>query len=286
MSKIRFARIGSAPVVSLVLALTMASCLAPGARDDAEELAAQSRMSDIVPSFAPAQDASTAAPSGPSPTAPAADDPPPGDTAASPHDAEPDTASDGDGSEAAPQTPNPVASTPAGTGTDPTVTRSSAVDDAEGDVTATVLEEAPPYADLLAARVELGDLGYEIEITLAADVPEQQPDPDRTMNVAWFADVDGDGVVDHELWLNLADDGWFPGHRDNQRREARFGQETGIEVEVDGQSLVLRFAEDLLGAERFRWAVGSEWGRYEVLGTDAAARDSAPEDHASIDHPA
>lgn len=285
MSKIRFARIGSAPLVSLVLALTMASCLAPGARDDAEDLAAQSRLSDIVPSFAPAQDSSTA-PSNPGPPTPNVDDPTPGDTTASPHDAEPDTAPDDDGSDAASPTPRSVASTPSDTGPGPTVTQSSAVDDAEGDVTASVLEEAPPYADLLGARVELGDAGYEIVITVGGDVPEQQPDPDRTMNVAWFADVDGDGAVDHEIWLNLADDGWFPGHRDNRRSEARFGGETGIEVAVDGRSLVLRFADDLLGAERFRWAVGSEWGRYEVLGTDAAARDSAPEGHASIDHPA
>lgn len=279
---IRFPRIAPRLVVAIVLAFATASCLAPGARDEAAELEAQSRMSDIVPSFAPdataapSSDAASQAPAQeePSPDAPASDDPASDD----------DTEQTEDGDQA--ESPTSEKPSPSPAASEPTTVLASSVDDAEGDVTPSALDETPAYADLLEGHVTLRDARYEIRVTMAADVPEQQPDPDRTMNVAWFADLDGDGVVDHEIWVNLADNGWFPGHRDNRRREARFGDETGIEVTVDGRDLVLRFSSDLIRADSFRWAIASEWGRYEVLGTDAAARDSAPEDHGSVDHPA
>ena len=279
--------------VTLVLALTSASCLAPAARDEAEELAAQSRTSDIVPSFVPAEDAASDA----STPAPGTETPPDTDGATSPpatpvpaagaEEAEDtpvtspdDPAQDDSGATDDPGDPSPPAPTPP----DPAPSTSS-VDDAAGDVTASLLDDPPDHADLRAARVTLQGDAFEVVVTLGGEVPQRQSDPDRTMNVAWFADVDGDGVVDHEVWLNLADDGWFPGHRDNQRQQASFGSGTGIEVEVRDRDLVVRFGRDLLGTDAFRWAVASEWGRYETLGTEAAARDSAPEDHASVNHP-
>ena len=253
-----------------VAAATLTGCLAPGARDDAADLAARSRESDLVPTFTPREETS---PSSAAPTTSA-----PVGQATRGDDGEHES-TDAPTEEA---TPDP---SPPGPATSPPATRSSAIDDPRGDVTSTPLEEPPPYADLLGARVELSGSSFEVTVTLGDQVPEQQPDPDHTMNVAWFADLDGDGVVDHEIWLNLADSGWFPGHRDNRQREARFGDETGIDVSTDGRDLVFRFSEDLLGADSFRWATASEWGRYEVLGTDAAARDSAPDDHGAAQFP-
>ena len=259
-------------VLLCVSAATLTGCLAPGARDDAADLAARSQGSDLVPTFTPREQTSPSTPAAPTPSAP------PGRTTTEEDDGE-------DGPTSAPteeETPEP---SPPGSEAPPPQTRSSSVEDPDGDVTSPPLEEPPPYADLLGARVELTGRSFEVAVTLGGQAPEQQPDPDHTMNVAWFVDIDGDGVVDHEIWLNLADNGWFPGHRDNRQREARFGDKTGIDVSTDGRDLVFRFSKDLLGAEAFRWATASEWGRYEVLGTDAAARDSAPDDHGAVQFP-
>ncbi|MBW3663393.1 MAG: hypothetical protein KY469_09865 [Actinobacteria bacterium] len=49
---------------------------------------------------------------------------------------------------------------------------------------------------------------------------------------------------------------------------------------------MVRFPHDYLAdAHSFRWSVGSEWGRYEVISTDAAARDSAPDGHGAVAFP-
>lgn len=98
------------------------------------------------------------------------------------------------------------------------------------------------------------------------------------MNVASFFDVDGDGVIDYEIWANLADTGWSPAYFDNTGAGGKFGQGSGVEVEVAGGELVMRFPLSHLANSRgFRWSLASEWGRYEVISSPAAARDDAPD---------
>ena len=98
------------------------------------------------------------------------------------------------------------------------------------------------------------------------------------MNVASFFDVDGDGVIDYEVWVNLADTGWGSAYFDNNGSGAKFGQASGVAVEVAGDELVLRFPLAHLGDSRsFRWSSASEWGRYAVISTPAAASDDAPD---------
>lgn len=46
---------------------------------------------------------------------------------------------------------------------------------------------------------------FELAIDLAGDVPTRATDDDHTMNVASFYDLDGDGQIDAEVWVNLAD---------------------------------------------------------------------------------
>jgi hypothetical protein len=127
----------------------------------------------------------------------------------------------------------------------------------------------------------------ELRVHLGGTVPATAPDGDHTMNVASFYDVDGDGQVDFEVWANLADTGWGPAWFDDRGKgKARFGDRSGVTVTVEGDELVLGFATGLVGdAERFRWSLASEWGRYEVLGTLAAARDDAPDDDGSVTFP-
>lgn len=99
------------------------------------------------------------------------------------------------------------------------------------------------------------------------------------MNIASFFDIDGDGLIDYEVWVNLADTGWSPAYFDNDVSGARFGQASGVAVEVAGDELILRFPLAYLGnARSFRWSLASEWGRYEVISTPAAASDDAPDD--------
>jgi hypothetical protein len=105
------------------------------------------------------------------------------------------------------------------------------------------------------------------------------------MNVASFYDVDDNGVIDYEVWASLADNGWGTGHLDRREEKATFGPSTGIEVNVEGDTLVTRFPVDRIGgAEVFRWSAASEWGSYESMAASTTARDYAP-DEGSVDYP-
>lgn len=106
------------------------------------------------------------------------------------------------------------------------------------------------------------------------------------MNIATFFDVNGDGSIDFEVWANLASGGWGSSYFDNMNRKAFVQEKSGVAVAVEGADVVLRFPlSHLVFAERFRWALASEWGRYEVLGTVAMARDDAPENDAAARFP-
>ncbi len=157
------------------------------------------------------------------------------------------------------------------------------ISDPAGDLSSSV-EGAPASADIVA--VQLTRKGKEIEVrtTFAGAVPARQSGS-KGMNVASFYDVDGNGMIDYEVWASLADSGWGTGHLDDRENQATFGPATGIEVAVEGNTLVTRFPMDRIGgAESFRWSAASEWGSYESMAASTSARDYAP-DAGAVDYP-
>ncbi len=159
----------------------------------------------------------------------------------------------------------------------PSGPRAASTTDSRADVSHS-LGGTPSYADLTGARLVETGTGFELRVDVAGVLPQRQGGDGKTMNVASFYDVDGDGAVDYEIWANLADDGWGPSYRDNRGKRAAFMEESGVDVAAEGQSLVFRFpATHLDGARSFRWSVASEWGSYETISTSASARDYAPE---------
>ena len=167
-----------------------------------------------------------------------------------------------------------------------TVTTSASITDDVGDPSIT-LEQRPAWADLAGATLQRSSAGYELRVSLAAAPPTVAPDDDHTMNIATFFDVDGDGVVDYEVWVTLADNGWGPAYFDDGRDRAWYAERSGVAVTVDGDEVVLRFGLNHLGgADRIRWALSSEWGRYEAIGTPTMARDQAPNGGRPADFPA
>lgn len=160
----------------------------------------------------------------------------------------------------------------------------ASVEDHAGDVSSAA--GAPPWADLLGARVTRARDGFELRVRLAGGTtPERSPD-DNTMNVASFFDLDDDGVVDYEIWANLGPDGWGASYYEGESGAAYHGAQSFVEVVPEGDEVVLRFAlVHLDRAESFRWSIASEWGPYESIGTDAMARDQAPDVGASTAFP-
>lgn len=164
----------------------------------------------------------------------------------------------------------------------------SSFGDPVGDLTPSPLDPPPPWADLAGASLTRGADGYELRVKLGGGSAPSTTDEDHTMNVASFYDVDGDGRIDFEVWANLASGGWGSSYFDNRpgRRGGGFQDRSGVTVTVRGDEVVLAFPlSHLGGAERFRWALASEWGRYDVLGTPAMARDDAPDNDAAARFP-
>lgn len=168
----------------------------------------------------------------------------------------------------------------------PTSPLSAHVTDPEGDLTPSPTDPPPPWADLRGATLTRIGNEFELAIDLAGDVPTRATDDDHTMNVAAFYDLDGDGQIDAEIWVNLADDGWGGAYYDNRARTAAFARDSQVVVRVEQRRLVLRVpASHLHDATAFRWSIASEWGRYEAIGTPVAARDDAPGDDAAVQFP-
>jgi hypothetical protein len=220
----------------------------------------------------PAASAATAAPTE-GPAAPASD--------ATAHDGAPSTttagasADDADTEEPGTRTEEPDAPS--------SVT--STVTDPRGDTTRTLLGSAPAWADLVAGSVGRTGTG-DVTITLELAAPPSSPQRGTTMNVAAFHDLTGDGHVDLEVWANWSDAGWFPSWRDNREGRAAYGADTGIAVQMRDATLELVVPAERFGEhERWRWSLGLEWGRYESLGTAAAAHDLAPDEGAVAHDP-
>lgn len=197
-------------------------------------------------------------------------------------------ADDGDAPGPAPPTGSaPGDSAPGDRGAPPqvdAVPTTSSTTDPVGDPTIAVAGDRPPWADLAGGTLSIAGDGAELRVRLADQVPEAAPDDDHTMNVASFFDVDGDGTVDYEIWLNLGDGGWGPGYFGPTG--ARYGDDAGVQVTVDADELVVRFPlSHLGGARQLRWSLASEWGRYDAIGTAAMARDDAPDGDRPVSHP-
>jgi hypothetical protein len=153
--------------------------------------------------------------------------------------------------------------------------------DAVGDVTPSPADPAPEWADLAGATLAGSQDGWELRVRLAASAPGSIAGG-RTFNVATFFEVDGDGRTDYEAWANLGEAGWGSASYDDRAPAARFGTRSGVAVSARGAEVVLRFGPSVVGgALGFRWALVSEYGRYELIGTDAAARDAAPDSGAA-----
>lgn len=151
--------------------------------------------------------------------------------------------------------------------------------DPRGDTSGTRLTPPPRHADLVGGVLARTADGYRLAIGLDGGAPEAARDGDHTMNVASFYDLTGDGHVDVEVWANLADGGWDTARYDNRSGDAAFSDDDEVAVAVEDDRLVLRFPLGVLdGAERLRWAVASEWGRYEELGGPTSVRDEMPDD--------
>jgi hypothetical protein len=156
------------------------------------------------------------------------------------------------------------------------------VTDPAGDLSRS-LEGAPASADIVAVRLERAGDTVVVRTTFAGAVPAtQSANQGKGMNVASFYDVDGNGLVDYEVWASLADNGWGTGYRDARQRTAAFGSSTGIEVSVEGKTLVTRFPADrIAGADAFGWSAAAEWGSFESMAAGTSARDHAPEEQAA-----
>jgi hypothetical protein len=156
---------------------------------------------------------------------------------------------------------------------------SASIEDRQFDTTPSVLDPPPPWADLVGARLTRSAAGFELRVRLRGGAPATSGDANHTMNVASFYDVDGNGSVDYEVWLNVASGGWGASYFDNTGGgKGGYQEKSGVTVAPEGGELVARFPlSHLAGATRFRWSLASEWGRYEVLGTTAAARDDLPD---------
>jgi len=152
----------------------------------------------------------------------------------------------------------------------------ASITDPQGDVEGS-LERPPAWVDLLGASLTRTADRWELRVRVAGGTaPTSSGSDAHAMNLALFVDLDGDGAVDAQVWANLADHGWGVGWFPPEGRN-RFGADAGIDVAAEGDEVVLRLPRGHLPAERLRWSVASEWGRDEVLGTDLAARDRAPD---------
>ena len=169
--------------------------------------------------------------------------------------------------DSSPTEPGPTTAAPAPTPAGP---QSASVRDARGDAEGL---RVPAYADLTGATLRREGGRYTLTVTAAGAFPTSSDD---VLNVICFADVDGDGQVDFELWGTASDDGWSGTWR--YPEGARFGSASGVSVQPRGGDLVVGFdASRLGGARSFRWLVGAEHGTLEQQAAGALSEDYAPD---------
>jgi len=156
-------------------------------------------------------------------------------------------------------------------------------DDPLGDVVGGLDDDPPRWADLAGVSLERQGNAYRLVVRLGDAAPESAPGA-ATMNVATFFDVDGDGGIDHELWVNLGPDGWGPTWWTGDR--AHPGEASNVTVAVEGDELRLLFPDVMLDQpDRFRFSLASEYGDLEVIGSSYAHRDDAPDGDQAVSFP-
>jgi len=156
-------------------------------------------------------------------------------------------------------------------------TTTGSVSDGRSDVSSSSLQRPPAYADLTGADLTRSADGFVLRVGAAAAFPGSQPDADHTENVIFYADIDGDGHVDYEVWASLADNGWGTSYFDDPNGDAYYGANSGVRATVSGGTLVVAFTLDhLADASRFRWSVQAEYGSYTEVQTGTTSLDAAP----------
>lgn len=158
-------------------------------------------------------------------------------------------------------------------------------DDPVGDATPGVGTSAPPpWTDLAGGSLERRGNAYRLTIRLGGEAP-QVSEGSETMNIASFYDVDGDGAVDYEIWVNLGPEGWGPVWYDDQDNAAP-GDDSNVTVVVDGDEVRLLFPDVMLGTpDRLRFSIASEYGELATIGTNLARRDDAPDNDRAVAFP-
>jgi len=165
-----------------------------------------------------------------------------------------------------------------GSATATSPTTHGSVSDVRGDERHAALSTPPGYADLTGAELTRSDGGFLLRVSATAAFPTRQVDADHTENVVLYADVDGDGHVDYEIWASLADNGWGTSFFDNPNGDAYYGDNSGVSASVIGRDLVVTFTlGHLAGAARFRWSIGAEWGTYTEVQVGTTSYDAAPD---------
>ena len=251
-----------------VLALAGTACVAPGASPPDDDATGGLQP----PTFAPLTE-SASPQAAPSPAAsPSASTPGPTGTATV-----------GGSPSGTPQpSPTPAASTPAPTATasppPPAATVRGTLPDGTDDLDGLNRSQAPGYADLRAATLEMGSDRGAIRIEFASAAPEQGSD-DEILNVATYHDVTGDGSVDYEIWASLTADGWGTSWYDLRAGTVRFAAEDEVDVAVDAGVLELTFpVTHLDGARSGQWLASTEWTTALMRTTGATVTDDAPDD--------
>ena len=180
---------------------------------------------------------------------------------------------------------SPTSTVDAGSGTTGAPKQSVAFDDPVGDATRGLSTSAPPpWTDLAGASLERQNNAYRLSVRLGGAAPSTAPGAE-TMNIATYFDIDLDGDVEYELWVNLGSNGWGPVWYDD-KGGALPGDRSNVTVVVNGDRVQLLFPDVMLEKpERLRFSVASEYGPLSSIGSATARRDDAPDNDQAVSFP-
>jgi hypothetical protein len=172
---------------------------------------------------------------------------------------------------------------PSSTNTADAAVQKVTFDDPVGDATGGI-GASPTWADLAGGSLERQGNAYRLIVRLGGDAPETSPRP-KTMNIATYFDLNGDGAVDREIWVNLGPNGWGPAVYDNEGH-ATPGRASNVSVVEEGGNVRILFPDVTLGRPiRLRFSVASEYGDVTALGGTTTRRDDAPDNDRPVSFP-